>query len=155
MELVEKFSYDYLGKRRIELHDDHFEFEYKNLIRSQKGKTNYKDIKPYFGTGSIGGIGWGKMIFPVIAFGIVISVALTVIGRILENQTFKMFGLLIFFFTLIVALGLFLMRFIQKDCVYVYDKFDDCILYIRVNDASKDFIEEFKRRVELANKDES
>ncbi len=148
MELVEKYPCRYLAKRRILLNDDDFEMEYNSLVVRHKKKFKYEDMKPCFGTGSMAEAGWGPLGGWVFFFGLIFCI----ITLETEVQAIKFAGILVFLVSILAALVFFVIRFIKHECVYIYDKNDDTITHIRITDASKDFIEEFQKRVELANK---
>jgi len=147
-EHVEKYHTCDLAKRRIVLNDSDFEMEYSSLLMKQKQKFQYDDIKPSFGTGSIGGYGWGSVGWVAFFFGLVFCV----VGTSVEVKAIKFTSLLLFLVSILAALFFSLIRFIKHECVYIYDKNGQMITYITITKTSKDFIEEFQKRVQLANK---
>ncbi len=151
-EHVEKYPHYYLAKLKMVLNDSELAVEYSNLLMKQKKKYKYEDIKPCFGTGSIGERGWSNVGWLVYGFGLVCFIISAVISSFLEVKAIKGAGFLIFLLCILVGLVFFLLRFIKHECVYIYHKNDDTIVNIRVTETSKDFIEEFQKRVELANK---
>ena len=154
MEFVQKEPY-YLAKRKFKLNDNDVEVEYNSLVIKNKQKFQYKNIKPCFGTGPIGEPGWGSMGGMVLLFGAICFCILASLGRHLEIDIIKGVSALILLLSSLTALFCFIMRFIKRKCVYMYKKNDDYLGYIKITNASKEFIEEFKKRVELANQNES
>ena len=151
MEHIQKYYNFYLAKRRMVLNDSDFEMEFSSLLMKQKQQFQYEDIKPCFGTGSMGGFGWGSVGWVAFFFGSVFYAISAVVSAVVEVKAIKFAGLLVFLVSILAALVFSLIRFIKHKCVYIYDKNDDMIAYITITETSKDFIEEFQKRVELAN----
>jgi hypothetical protein len=151
MEHVERYPGD-LARRKILLKDDCFEMEYSSPIVRHRKEFRYEDMKPCFGTGSMGDSGWGNMGGWVFVCGLVCFFICDVFSSALEVKAIKAAGVLIFLLFITASLILCIMRFIKHECVWVYDKNDDTVAHIRVTESSKDFIAEFRKRIEQANK---
>jgi len=91
----------------------------------------------------------------VYGLGLVCYIISAVVSSFLEVAAIKGAGFLIFLLCILVGLVFFLLRFIKHKCVFIYDKYDSMIVNIRATESSKDFIEEFQKRVELANRNET
>lgn len=151
MEHIEKHPHYFFSKMKMVLNDSELAVEYSSLLMKQKKKYKYEDIKPCFGTGSVGGVRWSNVGWLVYGLGLVCYIISAVVSSFLDVAAIKGAGFLIFLLCILVGLVFFLLRFIKHECVFIYDKYDSMIVNIRITDDSKNFIEEFQKRVELAN----
>ena len=151
MKLVEKSLLYYMSKETFILNDDCLDIESSSLFFRRKMTYKYEVIEPRFGEGAIGDAGWSVLAGIFFWSGLVSLFIFIIVSYITGNKFLKPVGNITMLLLWFLAACSFLMRFVKREGILVYDKNNNFITFIRITTDSQTFIEEFKRRVEAAS----
>jgi hypothetical protein len=143
--LVEYFYWDYFGKRSIVLKEDGVEVSYSNLIKNNKWKIKYNEFNTNFEEGKSGETGWGNIAVMLIVIAVILLFAHDILWNIGFNiqKNIRTLGDIFVF----AGISLYFVRFIKHDYVYFNNKNGNCILSIKSNQYTIEFIKKLKIRI--------